>query len=156
MKTSTLIKQSLTHYVRTNLAVILGVATAVAVLSGALLTGDSVRASLKDLFLSRLGNTDYLISSTTFFREQLATDLQSSEMFKSRFTDTCPIITLNGFVTDENSKRRASSIQVYGVDERFWKFHGKANAAPADRDILLSEALATDLAAAAGDPILLR
>ena len=58
MKTSTLIKQSLTYYARTNLAVILGVATAVAVLAGALLTGDSVRASLKDLFLSRLGNSD--------------------------------------------------------------------------------------------------
>jgi ABC-type antimicrobial peptide transport system permease subunit len=156
MKTSTLIKQSLTHYARTNVAVILGVATAVAVLAGALLTGDSVRASLKDLFLSRLGNTDFLISSTTFFREQLANDLQSSEMFQSRFTDACPIISLNGFVTDENSKRRASSIQVYGVDERFWKFHGKANAAPADRDILLSEALANDLAATAGDAILIR
>lgn len=156
MKTSTLIKQSLTHYARTNFAVILGVATAVAVLAGALLTGDSVRASLKDLFLSRLGNTDYLISSTTFFREQLADDLQSREMFQTRFTDTCPIISLNAFVTDENSKRRASSIQVYGVDERFWKFHGKANAAPADRDILLSEGLAADLAAAAGDAILLR
>ncbi len=156
MKTSTLIKQSLTHYARTNLAVILGVATAVAVLAGALLTGDSVRASLKDLFLSRLGNSDYLISSTTFFREQLASDLQASEQFQANFTDACPMITLNGFVTDETSKRRASSIQVYGVDDRFGKFHGKANAAPADRDILFSEALATDLAAAPGDSILLR
>src|SRR5215510_13482245 len=98
MKTSTLIKQSLTHYARTNVAVILGVATAVAVLAGALLTGDSVRASLKDLFLSRLGNTDFLISSTTFFREQLVDDLQSSEMFKTHFADACPVISLNGFV----------------------------------------------------------
>ena len=51
MQTSTLIKRNLIHYWRTNLAVVLGVATAVAVLAGALLVGDSVRASLRDLFL---------------------------------------------------------------------------------------------------------
>ncbi|MBI3652264.1 MAG: FtsX-like permease family protein [Acidobacteria bacterium] len=156
MKISTLIKQNLRHYWRTNLAVIFGVATAVAVLAGALLVGDSVRASLKDLFLSRLGNTDYLLSSTTFFREQLADDLTSDERFTASFKDACPIITLNGFVTHEKSGRRASQVQVYGVDERFWQFHGKASRAPADREILLSEALAQELGGAANDAILLR
>ena len=107
MQTSQLIKQSLTHYWRTNLAVILGVATAVAVLAGALLVGDSVRASLRDLFLSRLGNTDSIITSTTFFREQLADDLQANDEFKTSFKAACPLITLNGFVTQEKSKRRA-------------------------------------------------
>ena len=34
---------------------------AVAVLAGALLVGDSVRASLRDLFQQRLGNTDQVI-----------------------------------------------------------------------------------------------
>jgi putative ABC transport system permease protein len=42
-----LVRRSLGHYWRTNLAVIAGVATAVAVLSGALLVGDSVRGSLR-------------------------------------------------------------------------------------------------------------
>jgi len=43
MNAVTLVKHNLTHYWRTNLAVIIGVATAVAVLAGALLVGDSVR-----------------------------------------------------------------------------------------------------------------
>jgi putative ABC transport system permease protein len=156
MKTSTLIKQNLTHYWRTNLAVIFGVATAVAVLAGALLVGDSVRASLKDLFLARLGNTDYLLSSSNFFRDQLVDDLKSDERFAASFKDGCPIITLNGFVTHEKSGNRASQIQVYGVDERFWKFHGRENKAPEDREILLSAALAQELGSAANDSILLR
>ena len=156
MKTSTLIKQNLKHYWRTNLAVVFGVATAVAVLAGALLVGDSVRASLKDLFLARLGNTDYLISSTSFFRDQLADELKSQEQFAAAFKDACPIITLNGFVTHEKSGNRASQVQVYGVDERFWKFHGKENKAPEDREILLSQALAQELKSAANDSILLR
>ncbi len=72
MKTSKLVRRNLTHYWRTNLAVVLGVATAVAVLAGALLVGDSVRASLRDLVVQRLGETDYAITSNGFFREQLA------------------------------------------------------------------------------------
>jgi putative ABC transport system permease protein len=156
MKTSTLIKQNLKHYWRTNLAVIFGVATAVAVLAGALMVGDSVRASLKDLFLARLGNTDYLLSSSNFFRDQLVDDLKADGRFGTSFKDACPIITLNGFVTHEKSGNRASQIQVYGVDERFWKFHGRENIAPEDREILLSAALAQELGSAANDSILLR
>ena len=51
MKTSRLVIRALWYYRRTNAAVVLGVATAVAVLGGALLVGDSVRGSLRDLVL---------------------------------------------------------------------------------------------------------
>ena len=50
--------QSITHYWRINLAVLLAAAVATAVLTGALLVGDSVRGSLRDLTLERLGNID--------------------------------------------------------------------------------------------------
>ena len=50
---------SVTHHWRTNLAVVLGVAAAVSVLAGALLVGDSVRGSLRDIALGRLGDTDH-------------------------------------------------------------------------------------------------
>ena len=49
--------RSLTHYWRMHTAVALAAATATAVLAGALLVGDSVRATLKYSFVSRLGNT---------------------------------------------------------------------------------------------------
>ena len=117
MKTSTLIKQNLKHYWRTNLAVIFGVGIAVAVLAGALLVGDSVRVSLKNLFLARLGNTDYLISSTNFFRDKLTDELKNDEHFSGAFKDICPVITLNGFVTHEKSGNRASGrvFPAYGT-----------------------------------------
>lgn len=67
MRTAQLLKRSLVYYWRTNLAVVLGVATAVAVLAGALLVGDSVRVSLRELALQRLGQTDRVITSTGFF-----------------------------------------------------------------------------------------
>jgi len=158
MRTSTLLSRNLTYYWRTNLAVVLGVAIAVAVLAGALLVGDSVRASLRDLFLQRLGNTDHVISSTGFFREKLADDLQSHARFDEAFKGACPLIVLDGLVIHEKSGRRASGVKVYGVDDRFWKFHGRENQvkAPSDREISPSQDLARELGSAAGDSLLLR
>jgi len=72
MDLSLLARRNLSHYWRTNIAVVLGVAAAVAVLSGALLVGDSVRGSLRDLVAQRLGRTDYIVSTMLFFREALA------------------------------------------------------------------------------------
>ncbi len=55
MRTTQLIKRSLSYYWQTNLVVVLGVAIAVSVLAGALLIGESVRGSLRDLSSRRLG-----------------------------------------------------------------------------------------------------
>ena len=66
----TLVLRSLTFHWRTNLAVVLGVAAATAVLAGALVVGDSVRGSLRDIALGRLGRTDTLVSTAGFFRRR--------------------------------------------------------------------------------------
>ena len=151
-----LVRHNLTHYWRTNLAVILGVATAVAVLAGALLVGDSVRASLRGLALARLGKTDFLITAQGFFREQLANDLQSHDRFAANFNGACPIIALEAVVTRDENNARAGGVQVYGVDERFWKFHGANTQTPEGNDVSLSQALARELGAKQGDTLVLR
>jgi putative ABC transport system permease protein len=158
MQTFRLLRRSLTYYWRTNLVVVFGVATAVAVLSGALLVGDSVRASLRDLFVQRLGQTDQVITSTGFFRDQLADDIQSDSQFApAGFAATCPLIALQGTITHEPSKRIASEIKVYGVDERFWRFHHlEKNQSTQNREISLSEGLARELGARSGDSLVLR
>src|ERR1700744_2222246 len=99
MKLSTLAARNLLFYKRTNAAVILGGATAIAVLSGALLVGDSVRASLRDLVLQRLGKTEGVVTSAQFFREALANDVAGS----------APLIALQGIVTHVKDGRPASN-----------------------------------------------
>jgi ABC-type lipoprotein release transport system permease subunit len=150
MQTTQLINRSLVYYWQTNLVVVLGVAIAVSVLAGALLIGESVRGSLRDLSARRLGKTDDLISAPNFFREQLAADLEQ------RGGATCPLIALEGVVVHESSKRRAGGVKVYGVDERFWKFNGVTGAAPENRNVLVSHSLASELGSAQGESILLR
>lgn len=153
-----LLKRNLIYFWRTNVAVVLGVAIAVAVLAGALVVGDSVRASLSNLFLQRIGNTSHVINASNFFREQLASEMQADERFAADgFVATCPLIVLEGTVTHEQSGRRASRVQVYGVDERFWKFHGRAvGQPPQNHETLMSPGLAQELETAPGDAMLLR
>ncbi len=67
-----------------------------------------------------------------------------------------PLIVLEGLVAHEPSGKRAAGVQVYGVDERFWKFQGLPGSAPSGREIQLTAALAGELGAAANDTILLR
>src|SRR5215217_6136858 len=153
MRTFQLIKRNLAYYWQTNLVVVLGVAIAVSVLAGALLIGDSVRGSLRDLSSQRLGKTDDLISAGNFFREQLAADLEQ----RDGIGVTCPLIALEGVVVDEPSKRRAGGVKVYGVDERFWRFNGVSGVAtPENRNALISDSLASELGSSAGDSLLLR
>jgi len=47
------------------------------------------------------------------------------ELAAGRFR-TCPLIAFAGLVTHEASGRRAAGVQIYGVDERFWRFHASA------------------------------
>ena len=153
-----LVRRNLTYFWRTNMAVVAGVGVAVAVLAGALLVGASVRGSLHELALLRLGSVDQVVTSGGFFREVLADDLRSATDLAATFGDVCPLIILEGFVTHQESGRRASGVQVYGVDERFWRFHGRdpSGRVPDRNDVLLSEGLARELGGQAGDALLVR
>ena len=124
-----LVLSSLRHYRGVHALVIAGVAVAVAVMAGALLVGASVRASLRDLALSRLGSTDVVVSSTSYFRAALADEVRAPEV-----SAVAPVLAIVGVVMHEDSRRTASKVQVFGIDERFLALHGRAGAAPRDRE----------------------
>ena len=152
-----LVARSLQHYWRTNAAVALGVGVAVAALAGALVVGDSVRASLRELALSRLGRADQVVTATNLFTEQLAERIASSKEFSTSWTGAVPVLALEGVLTHERSATRAGNVQVFGVDDHFWTFHGvSAVRGPAGREAYVSPALARELGASSGDALLLR
>jgi putative ABC transport system permease protein len=145
-----LIFRNLIYYWRTNLPIIAGIAASVAVLSGALLVGQSMRDSLRNLFYERIGATEYIVAADHLFGEKL------SDAFGSE-GPSCPILYLKGIVTREQTGVRAYSVNVYGVDDRFWKFHGiESQAFPNDRAAFVSTALASRLDLERGDGLLLR
>lgn len=151
-----LVAASLRYYWPTHLLVVAGVAVAASVLAGALVVGDSVRASLRALAVERLGRTDLAVSSTTFVREALAEAVTADPAFGGAFAGLAPLAVLEGTVTHERSRRTAHGVRVYGVDDRFARFQAVAALAPGGRDALLSPALARDLEAQVDDGLILR
>ncbi len=112
-------RRSLIYYWRVNLAVLFAVAVCSAVLTGALLVGDSIRGSLRDLTLDRLGNIDLALVTERFFRADIATDLTSLPEFKDGFRAAVPAIVLHGTALHAQTRARASGVSVLGIDERF-------------------------------------
>jgi len=166
-----LIARGLMHHWRIHFAVALGVMAGTAVLTGALLVGDSVRGSLRDLALERLGTVDNALVAPHFFREELATDVAALPGFHEFFSEAVPAIVLRASLArhvtvgeaDEQAGTRAFSgrVTLWGVDERFWKSqaHDVARLPSAEAEIgemLLNEPLARELGALVGDDVLLR
>ncbi|MCC6363398.1 MAG: ABC transporter permease [Bryobacterales bacterium] len=155
MQRSTLLWRNLTYHWRTNLAVIFGVAIAVAVLAGALLVGDSVRGSLRELVVGRLGKTDYIVAGMNPFRAGLAGELAAQRTAGLR---AYAMFAMEGIVTHAAGGGVAAKVAVYGVDDGFWKFHGAhlAREAPAGGTALVSPSLAGELEIKQGEDVVLR
>lgn len=140
-----LIFRSLFFAWRTNLAIVLGVAVGAAVIGGALIVGDSVRASLRQMTLDRLGRVDQVVTGARFFREELAEE-----------THTAPAIIMVAGVErkTENLTRRASQVNVYGIEARGWDLlYGPAEQLPKGSQAVINRTLAEALEAKVGQEI---
>ena len=134
--------RSLQFYWRTHLAVLAGIAVTTAILTGALAVGDSVRFSLRQQALLRLGRiTHALHTGDRFFREKLGDE-----------TGTTPVLLRQGIATLPDGSARANDVQIAGVDERFWKL----GATSSFTGLVVNARLAMQLGVKAGDTIVVR
>jgi putative ABC transport system permease protein len=154
------ITASLWHYRRTNVALVLGVIVGTAVIGGALVVGDSVRTSLRQMTLHRLGKIDYVLTGPRFFRVQLVDKLSSrTEVYgdgQRRPPQIAPAIVMVGGVErkTETATRRASHVNIYGVGDRAWQLISTSEVKPpADDGVLLNSSVATELQAHVGDEL---
>ncbi len=148
-----LIFRNLVYYRRANVAVVLGAAVGVAVITGSLAVGDSVTGSLRDLAVARLGRTAFALTTGNFFRESLAADLARPDEFpKAR---PVPAVMLEATASDAESETRVPQVTLFGVDRRFGAITDPADAfglpftaaalRPATRAAAVSRSLADDL-----------
>src|SRR5687767_2054823 len=102
MTPSRLILAGLRLHARAHLAVALGVMTATAVVTGALVVGDSVRGSLRGLTFERLGRVDHALVAPGFFRQELAAELRTAFGERgptAQYADALPVLLLPGSAT---------------------------------------------------------
>jgi putative ABC transport system permease protein len=153
MNLFTLSRRSLFYHARSHVGAILGSAVAAAVLIGALVVGDSVRESLKQMALARLGKTDVaLASNDRLFTTTLATNLTQ----KTGGT-IAAVLQVPGVAVNSDSSARANQVQALGVADDFWKLAPSPQAFVIPPDgTFFNEALANHLKASVGDSIVLR
>jgi ABC-type lipoprotein release transport system permease subunit len=108
-----LLLRNLCFHWRASAAVLCAVAVGCAVLTGALLVGDSLRGSLEAQALEQLGWVDQSLVASRFFREELANNLPANQV--------APAILVQGSAASTGAViHRAGNVTVLAVDERFW------------------------------------
>lgn len=152
-----LLRRNLVYHWRGNLALFLGMMLGTAVLTGALLVGDSLEGSLRDLVLEQLGWVDQALVGGRFFRAEMASQLGADPV--------CPAILLKGAASSghsgdipsrKGSKARVGRISILGVTERFGLRIGNDTFWDLDEDqVVLNATLAKELGVKAGDPVTL-
>lgn len=149
-----MIQASISHSWRVSLSVALGVATATAVIVGALLVGDSMRSSLRELTIERLGKTDSVLIPGVFFSFQ---DVVPEDVV------AVPLILFDRgvveFRQEDRSLRRAGSVQIIGCDERFWSLDTRGVSPRGvldDRSVVINESTAAELGVEIGDLVTVR
>lgn len=137
----------------------LAVAAAAAILTGALLVGDSVRGSLRDLVLDRLGHVDHALMADRLFREQLADELSTRAEFSEHFDAAVPVMFLRGTIQGTNNERsaRVGNVTIIGSPPQFWDLGSDGpEKAPQLDEIILNESLAGELGVRAGQEVIMR
>jgi putative ABC transport system permease protein len=144
----TLLRRSLRFHARPHVGVVLGAATATAILTGALVVGDSVKGSLRDQALRRLGPvTAALDAHDRFFTDQLGGP-------ESQWTR---VLRLPGLAVRQDGTARANRIEVLGIGPEFTRLADRSEAGvPAPDAVWLNAALAQRLNARVGETVVLR
>ncbi|MFK8111103.1 MAG: ABC transporter permease [Rubripirellula sp.] len=154
---SRMIGAGIRHSWRVSASVAFGVATATAVIVGALLVGDSMRGSLRGLTVERLGKTEVAIVPGGFFEP---TGIVSDDH------QPIPLILFDRSVVEfqtagstSDSIRRAGGVQVIGCDRSFWDLDVSGNVPeqyPDQNSVVLNEATANELGVKIGDLVTVR
>lgn len=157
MNRLTLPWRNLRYHRRAHLAVMLGVLTCSAVLTGALLVGDSLRGSLRAEALARLGHVDHVLRAPHYFREALADDLAAAA--PTLELRVAPAVALRGSAMHADTRAVAAGVRVWGIAARFGALATPSSPlerTPGDGEVVLNEPLAAELGVREGDAILLR
>ncbi|MCL2220275.1 MAG: FtsX-like permease family protein [Chitinispirillia bacterium] len=146
---------------RSNALFCAGCAVSAVILIGALLTGSSLKGSIRGLFEPRLGDINWVLTSSAGqFRESIADSVSTNLS-----VNAAPVFMTTGSVSIAGGEGRVHRVNIIGVDDRFWELgpgdddnrRGNRPQPPAsDSAAILNTALAIKLNANTGDQIIMR
>ena len=122
-----------------------------AIITGSLLTGHSVRSSLRKTTYEKLGNTDIILSSgLRYFDASLAGRISLSTGDKS-----AALLETEGYCSNFATGTTALNVKIYGITDDFFSFHGVDPVLIKTGETLINSVLAKHLGIAEGDEMII-
>ena len=149
-----LIARNLRYYYKKNLALALGISISAAILTGALIVGDSIKYSLNRIVAQRLGEITHIVrSGDRSFTSELAGTISGQLN-----TNISSVLLSEGSAIADGGQKRIPNIQVLGVDGSFDFLANTENfyARLSSDQVIISQNLANRLGVNIGDEILVR
>jgi putative ABC transport system permease protein len=144
--------QSINFYKKPVLYQVLIIVLLSAIITGSLLTGRSVKDSLKKSSSERLGNTGILISSgIRYFDQELVQRMRDSSGI-----NCTGILEKNGYCQSLNSQKGAFNTHIYGVSNDFFIFQGFNTISIKPGEIAVNKRLADYLGIKQGEDLIIR
>jgi putative ABC transport system permease protein len=139
---------------RTHVWVVLGTMVSTAILVGALITGDSIRHSLRRIVLDRLGSTHFALTSGTRFLSTETAEKLSAKLG----TPVAPILETIGIAITGGGTDRMNNVRILGVDSLFGEIGGVPDiyGSIAPNEAVINTHIARRLNLDVGDEFLLR
>lgn len=140
------------YYRRQHLSLFLGMAISAAVLTGALIIGDSIQFSLEKLVENRLGKTKIaVIGGSRFMDTRLASKLE-----KCIHIPVSPVLMLRGIAINPESDTRINQTSIYGIDQTFGRLYNSLLTALAEDEAIINNNIANRLELKRGDDLVIR
>jgi hypothetical protein len=146
-----IVYDSLSHYRKQAFYQLVIIAILASVITGSLLTGYSVRESLKKNVSEKLGESDLIISSgLRYFNPDLA-----GRLMKSTGLQTASVFYGDGICQNFETGQKVLRTKVIGAGSGFFKFNGSDEIIIEEGSAAINIVLAEKLGLKAGDEIIL-
>ncbi len=147
-----ILKRSLSFYKTGVLYQFIIIILLTAVITGSLMTGNSVRSSLKSSSTERLGNVGIMISSgIRYFDPSL-----KERMIRKTGVKCAGILEINGYCQNFSSGQTVFSVKIFATDKDFFSFQGNNGTNINHGEAAVNEKLASYLGLKQGDDLIIR
>ncbi len=144
--------KSFLFFKKQHLAVLAGTILSTAVLTGALIVGDSVKYSLSQMVEYRLGKIQYVLQSNDRYVSAKLADAVADKLN----VKSAAILMLGGVSSNPENNTRIHKTQVVGIDSNFWLISGKQMPELSDDEVIISSNTAEKLKLKVNDELVLK
>jgi putative ABC transport system permease protein len=147
-----IVRRSISHNLKGAVYQVIIIILLTAVITGSLMTGKSVRNSLRQTSFEKLGNSGILISSgIRYFDPSLVKRMASETGLQST-----GVLEIDGYCQHFATGQTAPRVKIYAIDNDFFSFQGNDGIKINKGEVAINDRLASYLGLKNGDELIIR